>query len=46
MNNVYIGNLDLSATEDQVRTLLAPYGSITNADERDGDPTVPRCLAA
>ncbi len=28
MNNVYIGNLDLSATEDQVRALLEPHGSI------------------
>jgi len=28
MNNVYIGNLDLSATEDQARALLEPHGSI------------------
>ncbi len=28
MNNVYIGNLDLSATEDQVRALLEPHGSV------------------
>ena len=30
MNNVYIGNLDSTATEDQVRALLTPHGGVAS----------------
>ncbi len=28
MTNIYVGNLDFATTEDQVRALFEPYGSI------------------
>lgn len=28
MKNVYVGNLEFDATEDQVRTLFAAYGAV------------------
>lgn len=42
MTNVYVGNLDFTASEDQLRTLFAAYGavkSVTIVIDRDsGEP--------
>ena len=42
MTNIYVGNLDLTASEDQVRTLFAVYGevkTVTIVTDRDtGEP--------
>ncbi len=42
MTNVYVGNLDFTASEDQLRTLFAAYGavkSVTIVTDRDtGEP--------
>jgi cold-inducible RNA-binding protein len=42
MTNIYIGNLDFSASEDQLRTLFAAYGAVKTvtavADRNTGEP--------
>jgi len=44
MKNIYIGNLDFSATEDQLRVLFAAHGAVetvTIVRDRDtGHPAV------
>jgi RNA recognition motif-containing protein len=42
MTNIYVGNLDFSASEDQLRTLFAAYGAVQTvravADRDTGEP--------
>jgi cold-inducible RNA-binding protein len=42
MTNIYVGNLDFSASEDQLQTLFAAYGAVktvTAVNDRDtGQP--------
>jgi len=42
MTNIYVGNLDFTASEDQLRTLFAAYGAVktvTIVTDRDtGEP--------
>jgi RNA recognition motif-containing protein len=42
MTNIYVGNLDFSTYEDQLRTLFAAYGAVktvTTVTDRDtGQP--------
>jgi RNA recognition motif-containing protein len=42
MTNIYVGNLDFSASEDQLRTLFAAYGAVKTvtavADRDTGEP--------
>jgi cold-inducible RNA-binding protein len=42
MTNIYVGNLDFSASEEQLRTLFAAYGAVktvTTVTDRDtGQP--------
>ena len=46
MKNVFIGNLDLGTTEDQVRTLFEPYGTVeTVTVVRDRDTGYSRGFA-
>jgi RNA recognition motif-containing protein len=38
MTNIYVGNLDLTASEDELRTLFAAYGTVetvTIVEDRD-----------
>ncbi len=42
MTNIFVGNLDSSATEEQLRNLFAPYGpvdSVTIVKDRDTGDT-------
>ena len=46
MKNIYIGNLDYSTTEDQLRTLFLAHGVVeTAAIVRDRDTGQPRGFA-
>ena len=46
MKNIYIGNLDFSTTEDQLRALFAPHGAVeTVTIVRDRDTGLPRGFA-
>jgi len=46
MKNIYIGNLDYSATEDQLRTLFLAHGAVETATVvRDRDTGQPRGFA-
>ena len=42
MTNIYVGNLDFSTSEDQLRTLFAAYGAVKTvtavADRDTGEP--------
>jgi RNA recognition motif-containing protein len=42
MTNIYVGNLDFSASEDQLRTLFTVYGAVKTvtavADRDTGEP--------
>ena len=42
MTNVYVGNLDFTASEDQLRTLFAAYGAVKGVtivmDRDTGEP--------
>ena len=46
MKNIYIGNLDQSATEDQLRTLFVAHGAVeTVTIVKDRDTGQPRGFA-
>ena len=46
MTNIYVGNLDFAATEDQLRTLFRAYGAVeTVTVVTDRDTGQPRGLA-
>lgn len=46
MTNIFVGNLDFSATEEQLQTLFAAYGAVeTVAIVKDRDTGEPRGLA-
>ena len=46
MTNIYVGNLDFSTSEDQVRTLFAAYGAVkTVTAVTDRDTGQPRGFA-
>src|SRR5579863_466305 len=46
MTNIYVGNLDFSASEDQLQTLFAAYGSVkTVTAVTDRDTGQPRGFA-
>jgi RNA recognition motif-containing protein len=46
MKNIYIGNLDYSTTEDQLRTLFLAHGAVETATVvRDRDTGQPRGFA-
>ena len=46
MTNIYVGNLDFSTSEDELRTLFAAYGSIkTVTAVTDRDTGQPRGFA-
>jgi len=46
MKNIYIGNLDYSTTEDQLRTLFLAHGTVETATVvRDRDTAQPRGFA-
>jgi RNA recognition motif-containing protein len=46
MKNIYIGNLDYSTTEDQLRTLFLPHGAVETATiVKDRDTGQPRGFA-
>ena len=46
MTNIYIGNLDFSTSEDQLRTLFAAYGAVkTVTAVTDRDTGQPRGFA-
>lgn len=46
MRNIYIGNLDLSVTEERLRTLFAPFGAVeTVTIVKDRDTSLPRGFA-
>jgi RNA recognition motif-containing protein len=46
MTNIYVGNLDFTATEDQIRTLFAAYGAVkTVTIVTDRDTGAPRGFA-
>jgi cold-inducible RNA-binding protein len=46
MKNIYIGNLDYSTTEDQLRTLFLVHGAVETATiVRDRDTGQPRGFA-
>lgn len=46
MKNIYIGNLDYTTTEDQLRTLFLPHGAVETATVvKDRDTGQPRGFA-
>jgi RNA recognition motif-containing protein len=46
MTNIYVGNLDFTTTEDQLRTLFAAYGAVETVKiVADRDTGQPRGLA-
>ncbi len=46
MTNIYVGNLDFTASEDQLRTLFAAYGAVkTVTVVTDRDTGQPRGFA-
>lgn len=46
MKNVYVGNLDITTTESQLRELFQAYGTITSVNlVNDRDTGVPRGFA-
>jgi cold-inducible RNA-binding protein len=46
MTNIYVGNLDLATSEDEIRTLFATYGAIKTATAvKDRDTGQPRGFA-
>ena len=46
MTNIYVGNLDFTASEDQLRTLFAAYGGVkTVTIVTDRDTGAPRGFA-
>ena len=46
MTNIYVGNLDFAASEDQLRTLFAAYGAVkTVTAVTDRDTGQPRGFA-
>ena len=36
MTNIYVGNLDFSASEDQLQELFAVYGAVKTSHDRHG----------
>ena len=46
MTNIFIGNLDITVTEQQLRDLLAPYGTVESISlVKDRDTAEPRGMA-
>lgn len=37
---IYVGNLPFSATDDEVRSMFAPYGKVLRVEVRRGSATV------
>ncbi len=46
MKNIYVGNLDVTTTEDQLRQLFAVYGAVASVTVvKDRDTEIPRGFA-